>query len=133
MDKNYAPEKLELLITIVEQERGIYYNSLIRSFSSNFQIVVPAKGTAASELLDLLGLAATDKTAIFSVVRADRIKGLMETLEEKFRTVRGGKGIAVAVPLTSIIGTLAYGFLANDRKLISSDSASRHGIASAAR
>ncbi len=117
MDKNYAPEKLKLLITIVDQERGIYYNTLIRTFSVNYQIVVPAKGTAASELLDMLGLSASEKTVIFSVVRQDRLKPLMETLEEKFRTVRGGKGIAVTVPMTSIIGTLAYGFLANERSL----------------
>ena len=117
MDKNYAPEKLKLLITIVDQERGIYYNTLIRTFSVNYQIVVPAKGTAGSELLDMLGLSASEKTVIFSVVRQDRLKPLMETLEEKFRTVRGGKGIAVTVPMTSIIGTLAYGFLANERSL----------------
>ena len=117
MDKNYAPEKLELLITVVDQERGIYYNSLIRTFSVNFQIVVPAKGTAASELLDMLGLSSSEKTVIFSVVRQDRLKVITETLEEKFKTVRGGKGIAVAVPMTSIIGTLAYGFLANERSL----------------
>lgn len=115
--RNIAPEKLELLVTIVDQRRAIYYNNLIRSHEANLQIVAQAKGTAAAEILEMLGLTAAEKTVIFSVVRKDRLPGLMEELEEKFRTVRGGKGVSVAVPLTSVIGTLPYAFLANDKRV----------------
>lgn len=116
-DRNIAPERLELLITIVEQRRAIYYNTLIQSMGVNYQLVTKAHGTATSDLLDALGLSASEKTVIFSVVRKDRLKDLTEVLEEKFRTIRGGKGVAVAVPMTSVIGRLAYGFLANERAL----------------
>lgn len=112
---NVAPEKLELLITIVNQRRSIYYYTLIQSFDVNLQIITQAKGTAASHILETLGLVPGEKTAIFSIVREDRLGELTEVLEEKFRTIRGGKGVAVAVPLSSVIGTLSYGFLANER------------------
>ena len=34
-------------------------------------------------------------------------------LDEKFKTVKGGKGIAYTVPMTSTIGVAIYQFLAN--------------------
>ena len=34
-------------------------------------------------------------------------------LEEKFKTVKGGKGIAYTVPMTSTIGVAIYQFLSN--------------------
>ena len=44
----------------------------------------------------------------------DALDDLLYTLEEKFRQIKGGKGIAVSVPFSSVIGTAVYGFLAND-------------------
>ncbi|MBQ7679116.1 MAG: hypothetical protein IJT34_04625 [Butyrivibrio sp.] len=114
---NIAPERLMLLITIVEQRRAIYYNTLIQSFDVNFQVVTQGRGTAASELLETLGLTASEKSVIWSVVRKDRVKDILETLEDRFHKVRGGKGIAVTVPLSSVIGRLSYGFLANERSI----------------
>ena len=114
---NIAPERLMLLITIVEQRRAIYYNTLIQSFDVNFQVVTQGRGTAASELLGTLGLTAGEKSVIWSVVRKDRVKDILETLEDRFHKVRGGKGIAVTVPLSSVIGRLSYGFLANERSI----------------
>jgi hypothetical protein len=42
----------------------------------------------------------------------------MESLEERFHTVNRKTGIAFAVPLSSVIGKLSYGFLSNDRRVI---------------
>ena len=39
----------------------------------------------------------------------------MKVLEEKFRTIRNGKGVAFAVPLSSVIGVNMYRFLSNNR------------------
>ena len=39
---------------------------------------------------EILVFAETEKTVIFSVVRKNRLKELTDTLEERFRTVRGG-------------------------------------------
>ena len=36
-------------------------------------------------------------------------------LEEKFKTIKGGKGIAYTIPLSSLIGKLIFGFLSNNR------------------
>ena len=37
-------------------------------------------------------------------------------LEEKFETIRNGKGVAFTVPLSSVIGVSMYQFLSNNRQ-----------------
>jgi len=39
----------------------------------------------------------------------------MKCLETKFATIKNGKGIAFAVPLSSVIGVNNYQFLSNNR------------------
>ena len=116
--KNAAPAKLELLITIVHNDKVRYYTNLIQESEANLQLSVQASGTSEKAIMNYLGLNQATRTAIFSVVREDKIKDLMELLDEKFDTLKGGGGIAVTVPLSSIIGTLVYGFLSNDKRTI---------------
>lgn len=112
-----AVKKLELLVTVVNSNKAEYYVDLIQSYDVNMQTVFPAQGTANAEMLSLLGLTGSQKAVIFSVVREDKINEVLSVLEEKFKTVRNGKGIAYTVPMSSIIGVLAYGFL-SDNKLV---------------
>ena len=53
---------------------------------------------------------------LFSVVREDKVEPIMKCLEEKFTTIRNGKGIAFAVPLSSVIGVNMYQFLSNNKQ-----------------
>ena len=127
--KNIAPEKLELLVAIVNAPKVRYYTNLIQSSEANRQLVVQASGTSEKAILNYLGLNQDTRQAIFSVVRQDKVKDLLELLDEKFSTllelldekfstVKDGGGIAVTVPLSSIIGALTYGFLSNDKRTI---------------
>ena len=72
-------------------------------------------GTASMDMLQLLGLSDSDKSVILSVIREDRAKETLALLGEKFQTVRGGKGIAYTIPLTSVVGVAIYRFLSNNR------------------
>ena len=56
-----------------------------------------------------------------SIVRSDQAGPLIDLLEETFRKGKKYKGIAFTVPLTSVIGTLAYGFLSNDKRTVKED------------
>lgn len=49
-----------------------------------------------------------------SVVREDMVDPIMNCLENKFETIRNGKGIAIAVPLSGVIGVNMYQFLSNN-------------------
>lgn len=116
--KNLAPEKLELLIAIVNAPKVNYYTTLIQSSEANLQMVVQASGTSEKAIINYLGLSQDTRQAIFSIVREDKSKDLLELLDEKFSTVKGGGGIAVTIPLSSVIGALTYRFLSNDKQAI---------------
>ena len=109
-----AIKKLKLLFTVVDRPKGEFYLDVISQFDVNCQLILPGMGTAASELLELLGLE-PHKAVILSVLREDMVDTAMDTLEEKFRTIRGGKGISFAVPLSSVIGVNLYQFLSDNR------------------
>ncbi len=112
-EKNKAPIKLELIVTVVPKKKAEFFIDLIQSFEVNFQTYMLAYGTADTEMLNYLGAQGNDKIAIFSLAREDRIDDIFYALEQKFHTIKGGKGISVCLPLSSIIGTSVYTFLCN--------------------
>ena len=107
--------KLKLLFTVVDRSKTLFYCDLLEQFEVNVQMILYGKGTANSQMLDLLGLAESDKSVIISYVREDKVKDALETLNEKFYKVKNGKGIAFTVALDSIIGVATYQLLSNDR------------------
>ena len=70
-------------------------------------------GTARSDVVNMLGLN-IHKAVIFSIVREDKVEPILQCLEDKFATIKNGKGIAFAVPLSSVIGVNLYQFLSNN-------------------
>ena len=117
--RHVAPIRLELLITIVDKKKADFYADLLQSFDVNMQMIVAAKGTAEEKMLEILGLSDNDRAVIFGTVREDRLEEIVNALEDKFVSVKGGKGIAASIPLTSIMGASAFGFLSNESALLS--------------
>ena len=110
-----APQKLKLLFTVVNRNKAEFYIDLIQSFEVNMQMSMAARGTASTEMLSYLGLTESEKALIVSVIRDDMEQTVLNALEEKFRTIKNGKGIAYTVPMTSTIGVAIYQFLSNNK------------------
>lgn len=110
-----AIKKLKLVFTVVDRPKAEFYLDYISQFEANCQMLLSGLGTASSELVDMLGLN-IHKAVILSVVREDQTKAIMDGLEEKFRTIKNGKGIAFAVPLSSVIGVNLYQYFSNNRR-----------------
>ena len=113
--KKATAEKLELLVTVVNRNKAEYYTDLIQSFDVNLQMSVLSHGTANAKMLSLLGLSDIEKSVIFSIIQKKRVDDALAVIEEKFNSIKDGKGIAFTIPLTSVIGTLIYRFLSNNR------------------
>lgn len=106
--------KLELLMAVVHNSKAAYYSSLIQSRQVNLQMSFPCKGTSHL-LLEYLGLTDRPKTLIVCVVRSDESSTVIDILKENFSKGKDYKGVAFTLAFGSMIGTLAYGFLSNEK------------------
>lgn len=116
--QNFAPDRLMLLVTVVQKGKGTFFSDYLQTFDANLQVCVVGAGTAQNDLVEFLGLKDNKRSVIFSIVREELLDKNMEALEERFHTINRNTGIAFAVPLSSVIGKLSYGFLSNDRRVI---------------
>ena len=114
-ERAIAPKKLKLLVLVVNTNKADFYTDFLQSFEVNMQMQMHAKGTAGSEMLHYLGLEESEKRVLMGIIREDRADEAMKALEEKFATLRGGKGIAYTIPLSSVAGVAIYQFLSNHR------------------
>ena len=116
-----APQKLKLLITIVNREKADFYMDLLQSFEVNMQFCALGRGTAGSDLLHVMGLEDNGKAVIFSIIREDRAETALAALDRRFKTIKNGKGIAYTVPMSGMIGVSLYSFFCNNRKAVRED------------
>ena len=112
--KNQSIKKAKLIITIVDRNKTEFYADVISSFESNLQMIMYGNGTAPNTVLESLGLN-NNKGIILSVVRSDLVKQVLSTLEDKFNSIRNGKGIAVVLPISSVMGLSLYQLMINNR------------------
>ena len=110
-----SPHKLKMLITVVNRPKTEFYVDLIQTYEANVQLVLSATGTANAEILGYLGLSSDEKSVIISIIRDDREKEILAALEDRFSTIRNGKGIAYTIPMSSTIGVAIYQFLSNTK------------------
>ena len=109
-------------MAVVRNDKVAYFSSLIQSHQANLQLTVPAKGTTHL-ILNYLGFTERPKSLVVSVVRADQAAKLIELLDDTFKKGAAYKGIAFTIPMTSVIGTLVYGFLSNDKRTVKKEEA----------
>lgn len=109
-----AIKKLKLIITVVDRNKAEFYLDILSQYEVNFQMVTGGIGTAHTEIVEMLGLN-NHKAVILSVVRENMVEPIIKCLENKFETIRNGKGISFALPLSSVIGVIMYQFLSNNK------------------
>lgn len=114
--ENVSTRKLMLLVTIVNRRKAEFFADLIQSFEANLQFTVLGEGTADKTIISKLGLTDSEKAVIFSVIREERQDEILRAIDERFRTIRDGKGIAYTIPFSSVIGTGVFNFLSNNRQ-----------------
>lgn len=103
--------KLYLMVTVVDRKVGKKYQSLYKENEHHVMFSSLGFGTAASDILNYLGLEATEKAVIFSVQEEERWLYIKKQLQKKLRIDAPGGGIAFIVPLSSIGGKKSLQFL----------------------
>ncbi len=108
-----APKKLKILVTIIDRSRVDYFLVLLKTFHVNLQTVMYARGTAPKEIMSYLGVNTKEKAVIFSIAEENVLKDILVKYEDEVFKSKVNKGIALTVPIKSLIGVYIYQFLAN--------------------
>ena len=109
-----APKKIKILFTICKRNKIDFYINALEGYGVNLQTVLYGKGTAPTEIAQLLGMVDAGKGVILSIVNEDIIPKILADYEDKYFKLRDGKGIAFTIPITSVVGVFCYNFLANN-------------------
>ena len=115
-EEKYVPQKLKLVISIVNRGKGDFFLDQLENAGVNMQFIIDGYGTPSFNLTNLWGQINLERDIIFSFVPEDKVKSILKMLDDKFETVRNGDGVAFCVPVSSIIGVSTYQFLVNDRR-----------------
>ena len=67
---------------------------------------IVAKGTASSDMLDILGIGSTDKVIFLSIIPDFLEDAVMEMMHERLQLNKQGHGIAFTIPLSGISKSL---------------------------
>jgi len=95
-------KRMKLLISIVERGQGKFLTKIYEKhhLSCHFQSL--GRGTASSELLDVLGFGSAERTVVLSIGAESVVEQLMYELAEGEEEARNCKGIAFDMPLTGM-------------------------------
>ena len=103
-------QNMYFFITITNRADDKEFINFFEKYDVNNIYSAPAYGTARDTVLDLLGLARTEKTVHTSLLPKTKMKHLIGKLTNEMLIDLPGRGIALAVPLTSIGGRDALNY-----------------------
>ena len=97
-----APPSLKLVFFIVDWHRTKVISEVFEEEKVRFYFVSKGRGTASSEILNLLGIGASDKAVITCLEQAVGVPVLMKEARRKLKFNSPGAGIAFTVPISAI-------------------------------
>jgi hypothetical protein len=105
-DKNIQPQKtaprLKMFFFIVDWDKAEVITKVLGEEKVRFHFISKGKGTASSDIHDLLGISATEKAVILCVEQEVLINVLFREIRKKLGFHRPGAGIAFTIPLSGI-------------------------------
>lgn len=106
------PEPMSIIFTIIERGKGA---ATIKLFTRNqvyLHTQFPGRGTATSEIMDILGLGTREKDVIISYATTAAASRLLSMLDNEMRGAVTSGGITFSLPLTGlsnlVLATITY-------------------------
>ncbi len=115
--KTIPMEPMKLIVSIVERGQGRNMIELCSSQNVTHHLQCAGKGTATSEIMDLLGLDSLEKDVVFSVGKATLVNKLMRDLNHELRGSARSKGIVFDMKITAMSHVLALAILMPVREM----------------
>ena len=95
-------DPIRLLVTIVEHGKGERITNLANARHVHFNFILHGRGTASSDILDMLGLGSTEKDVVVCALPRSRVRQMLHDVAEEMRLKRPGTGVAFSLPLSGI-------------------------------
>jgi nitrogen regulatory protein PII len=105
------PPRFKLLITIADRGKGDLAVPLLIKEGSLYHRIALGRGTARTEMLDLLGIGETPKDILFSILPEVRAHKAMHRLRHTLQFDNPGHGIAFSIAMGSVAGQSALDYL----------------------
>jgi hypothetical protein len=93
---------LRLAIFIVDWRKIKTISTIFNQSSLRYHFVCKGRGTASSEILDILGIGSSDKAVIISLEQDLMVPALMREVGKKLGLHHPGTGIGFSIPLSAI-------------------------------
>ena len=94
--------ELKMIFFVVDWNRAKIISGVFEEEKVRFHFITKGKGTASSEILDLLGIGAAEKAVIICLEQAVMAPVLLKEARKKLGFHSPGAGIAFTVPLSGI-------------------------------
>ncbi|MDR1107533.1 MAG: hypothetical protein LBL19_00700 [Spirochaetaceae bacterium] len=102
MNKDAKLPVLQFLVFIIDWNKIKTVSTVFEEENVRFHFISKGKGTANSEILDLLGIGSSEKAVIFSLEQAVMVPALIRGVRKKLGSQAAGAGIAFTIPLSGI-------------------------------
>ena len=110
-----------IMTTIIDRKNSKKYIDLYKMDKLEVMYITLGEGTARGDILDYLGLEASEKMVIFNFVQQHDWMLTKKDLQRKLQIDAPGEGIAFLVPLSSIGGKRTLQFLLDRQELPESE------------
>jgi len=119
-EKEIPPQKtfprLKMFFFIVDWDKAEVITKVLGEEKVRFHFISKGKGTANSEIHDLLGISATEKAVILCVEQEILVHVLFREIRKKLGFHKPGAGIAFTIPLSGINSPLLRVFKESIKK-----------------
>ena len=95
-------EGINIIVSIVERGRGTAMQKLYKKNSVFLYTQCPGKGTATSEIMDILGLGSSEKDIVLSYAETGTARQLMRQLDNELRGAVDTSGIVFDLRLSGM-------------------------------
>lgn len=95
-------EGIHVIVSIVERGRGTAIQKLYKKHAVFLHTQCPGRGTATSEIMDILGLGSSEKDVVLSYAESGTARRLLALLDNELRGTTGATGIVFTLPLSGM-------------------------------
>lgn len=113
--------QLSMMVTIINRNRTKSFVDFYSRMGLEVSVITLGRGTASSEILDYFGLDGSDKTVMFHIVTGETWSLVKRQLQRVMKIDVPGIGIAFTIPLSSIGGKKALGYLTSGQDYVKGD------------